>query len=224
MPDRVPFADLALATYCPRQLYYARRDDREPPPEAARARELAGRYPDLRVASDTALSTLDLAVPPAEFRHGLERAAGRLDRWADLVDPAETDVFLRGKDAHGRVAKTLADPPAPSLVSPGDPPPTGVWAPQSVRATAAALALSWREGTPVECAFVEYPRHGVVRRVKLTGARRGAYRRALASVRSMEGPPERLHDDAKCAACEYAHDCGVETRSLRSLLSPTGGR
>ncbi|MXR19851.1 hypothetical protein GRX66_04260, partial [Halobacterium sp. PCN9] len=37
----IAFSDLAVAVYCPRQLYYARRDDRDPPAEHRHARELA---------------------------------------------------------------------------------------------------------------------------------------------------------------------------------------
>lgn len=224
-PDSAPpsslvtFGDLATATYCPRKLYYARReDDRSPPARAAEARRLAGQYPDLLVASDTALQTFDLAVPPETYRTNLEHAAARYDRWPDLVAPTETDALVTGRDCRGRVHKVLADPAVPVLVSPGRPPDQGVWAPQGVRAVAAAKALSWREQRQVDHAFVEYPFHGVIRRVALTTRRVAAYRRTLRTVRSLDGPPARIHDDAKCGACEYRASCGVQTRSLRSLL------
>jgi len=231
--SHVTFSDLATATYCPRKLYYARReDDRSPPERAATAQRLATRYPDLLVASDTALGTFDLAVPPDEFRANLERATRRYeDRWPELAAPSETDVLLTGKDCRGKAGKILAgttspsDPeadsaggPVPTLVSPGEPPEEGVWAPQGVRAVAAAKALSWREQTPVEAAFVEYPFHGVIRRVRMTTRRRAVYRRTLRTVRSLDGPPPRIHDEAKCGACEYRATCGVKTRSLRSML------
>lgn len=224
MPAQSPvtFGDLATATYCPRKLYYERREaDRSPPQRAADARRLAARYPDLLVASDTALDTFDLAVPPDVFRTNLERASRRYDRWPDLVSPAETHVIVTGRDCRGRVDKVLATdtgPPLPALVSPGRPPDQGVWAPQGVRAVAAAKALSWREEQPVDAAFVEYPFHGVVRRVRLTTRRVATYRRTLRTVRRLDGPPPRLRDDAKCDACEYRTTCGVQTRSLRTLL------
>jgi len=214
-PGSVPFSDLALAAYCPRQLYYARRDDRDPPEVHEAARCLATDYDSLSVASEAALATYDLAVEPPEFRSNL---AASLDAHS-VADPAETAVSLRGKDAHGRVAKVHRDPLAPSLVSPGSPPEAGVWEPQSVRAVAAAKALSWREQTPAECAYVEYARHGVVRRVDLTTRKKAAYRRALRTARAIDGPPPRIHDDAKCGACDYRETCGTKTRTLASLLS-----
>lgn len=217
--DIVTFSDLATAAYCPRKLHYARQeDDRSPPERAAEARRLATRYPDLRVASDTALQTFDLAVPPDTFRRNLDRARAGLDRWQDLASPTETETVVTGKDCRGRIHKVLADPPIPVLVSPGQPPEQGVWAPQGVRVVAAAKALAWREEHPVDYALVEYPFHGVIRRVSMTTRRRAVYRRTLRTVRDLASPPARLHDDAKCGACEYSDTCGVQTRSLRSLL------
>ncbi|SEW17484.1 CRISPR-associated protein Cas4 [Halobacterium jilantaiense] len=214
-PDSVSFSDLALAAYCPRQLYYARRDDRDPPEAHDAARELATQYGSLSVASEAALATYDLAVEPPEFQSNL--AASLAAHSVD--DPAETAVYLRGKDAHGKAAKVHRGPLAPSLVTPGSPPEAGVWEPQAVRAVAAAKALSWREQTPVDHAFVEYARHGVVRRVELTTRKKAAYRRALRTARALDGPPPRIHDDAKCGACEYREECGTKTRTLGSLLS-----
>ena len=215
MPDTIAFGDLARAAYCPRQLYYVRRDDADPPPEYEHARDLAGRYDELSVASEAALDTFDLAVPPPEFRANLDAS---LDDHPRVSRPDETDVFLQGKDAHGRADKVFTGPLAVSVVTHGDPPEQGVWEPQTVRVVAAAKALSWREETPVERAFVEYPRHGVVRGVDLTTRRKAAYNRALRAARSIDGPPPRLHDDAKCGACEYSDECGTKTRTLRSLL------
>lgn len=223
MTDLVSLSDLAVAAYCPRKLYYARRGDRSTPAAAERARELSRSYSTLTVASDAALASMDLAVSPDTYRARLERLRTRLEAWESLVDPPETDVYVRGKDVHGRLGKIVADPLAPVHVSPGAPPETGVWEPQSVRAVAAAKALAWREESPVETAYVEYPRHGVVRRIPLTTRRKAAYRRALRAVRALDGPPPRLHDDGKCDACEYADDCGVATRSLRSMLSIGSG-
>jgi len=214
--DSVAFSDLARAAYCPRQLYYARREDRTPPPEHDEALELAGRYDAFAVASAAALATYDIAVEPHEFRSNVRAS---LDRHPRVSDPAETAVFVRGKDAHGRVAKVHTGPLAVSVVTPGSPPEAGVWEPQSVRAVAAAKALAWRESTPVETAYVEYARHGVVRELSLTTRRKAAYRRALRAVRGLDGPPPRLHDDAKCGACEYSDRCGAKTRTLGSLLS-----
>jgi CRISPR-associated exonuclease Cas4 len=219
VPDTVAFSDLARAAYCPRQLYYARSDDTDPPAEYEAARDLAGQYSDLAVASVTALATFDLAVEPAEFRSNLRRS---LDRHPGVADPRESAVFLRGKDAHGRADKLVAGDSGalvPSLVTHGSPPETGVWEQQGVRATAAAKALAWREEREVDTALVEYARHGVVREVSLTTRRKAAYRRALRAARGLNGPPPRIHDDAKCGACDYRETCGTRTRTLGSLLS-----
>ena len=108
--------------------------------------------------------------------------------------------------------------PTPSLLSTGSPPENGVWYPQTVHAVAAAKALAFERETPVERAFVEYPTHGIVREVPLTARRKAAYRGTVRTLESIDGPPPRLDDDAKCEPCEYREECGVRTRSLRSLL------
>ncbi|GGN05714.1 CRISPR-associated protein Cas4 [Halarchaeum nitratireducens] len=214
MSDLVSFSDLATAAYCPRQLYYRRREGvRDLPASVDRVRELARRYPTLVEASDAALRNT-VAVDPATYR---ARLGAVLTRYPGLVSPDETDVLLTGKDCRGRAAKVVS-PLAPTLVSPGEPPEAGVWEPQRVRAVAAAKALAWRERTPVEYAYVEYPRHAVVREVPITARAKAAYRRTLRTVRGMDGPPSRLRNDAKCANCDYRTDCGVRTRSLSSLL------
>jgi CRISPR-associated exonuclease Cas4 len=244
------FSDLARAAYCPRQLYYARRDDdRGPPAEAREVRELAFRYPELRAADDATLRDLPVERPPAEYRRALDRLAGR-DYWDALVDPGEREVLLEGRDCRGIAHKVLervgeateegaeaetdagtgdgtgteienegdGRAPVPVLVSPGSPPERGVWGPQSVRAVAAAKALAWERGRPVERALVEYPAHAAVRAVSATTRRKARYRTALRTVRGLDGPPPRVRDSTKCEACEYVSECGVRTRSLRSLL------
>ncbi|WP_117593453.1 CRISPR-associated protein Cas4 [Haloprofundus halophilus] len=217
------FTDLSRATYCPRQLYYARRDeDRGPPSEVADVRELAFRYEELVDADDEAIRGLPVAVEPDEYRRALDRLRER-DEWTSLCNPAERDRLLRGRDARGIAHKILPDeseddPPIPTLVSPGHPPEQGVWKPQKVRAVAAAKALSWEEEREVPRALVEYPAVGAVRTVRLTTRAKAAYRTAVRTVRSMDGPPPRLRGSDKCSSCEYRSRCGVKTRSLRSLL------
>lgn len=213
------FGDLARAAYCPRQLHYARRaDDREPPPSVRERRRLAFRYRELRDADAETLGDLPIEPRPAGYRHALATLAER-DDWDALADPDEPHGLVTGKDCRGRVDKIVpGDPPVPTLVSPGTPPETGVWNPQAVRAVAAAKALAWERQRPVERALVEYPVHGVVREVRLTTGKRAAYRDTVRTVRTMADPPPRVDDDAKCDACEYADECGVRTRSLRSLL------
>lgn len=218
------FSELATAAYCPRQCYYARReDDFGAPPEAVEpVRELAFRYGELAGADDAALAAAPIEVPPARYRRTLDAARARLDRFPGLVDPADRDVYLRGREAHGVAHKLLDggadEPPVPSLVSAGAPPERGVYEPQSVRAVAAAKALANERERPVDTAFYEYPAYGVVRTVPLTTRRKAAYRRTVRTLEAMDGPPPRVDDDAKCAACDYRAECGVRTRSLRSLL------
>ncbi|QZP36634.1 CRISPR-associated protein Cas4 [Halobaculum magnesiiphilum] len=235
MPREKPtFTDLATATYCPRQLYYDRReDDRDPPPAATARIDLAFRYPELRELDDAALAAEPIDRPPGEYRAALDRLAERSD-WTALSAPTNTRVLLDGKDARGVAHKVLGatgadaprdeggkpsgDPPVPVIVSPGDPPDRGVWEPQSVRAVAAMHALSWQEGRRIRRALVEYPAHGVVREVSLSVRRSGTYRRVLRSVRELDGPPARLSGSEKCRECRHRANCGVKTRSLRSLI------
>lgn len=214
------FTDVSQAAYCPRQVYYARRDgDSGPSPEDRRRQRLAFSYDELRVADDERLGAEPIALSPAAYRAALDRLAER-DDWDALCDPAETDVALTGKDCRGRVHKLLDtdDGRVPSLVSPGTPPERGVWEPQQVRAVAAAKALSWERAETTSHALVEYPAHGIVRTVRLTTRAKAAYRRALRAVRSLDGPPPRLRDTSRCRACSYRDRCGVRTRSMRSLL------
>lgn len=217
MPDTVPLADLALAAYCPRKLYYARQTDRSPPDEYEAALRLSRQY-DTFLSGRVDPPAADLELDPAPYCNRLEAARAASPRWAALTDPDRTEVFLAGKDVHGRAAKVLSDPPEPVIVSPGAPPPDGVWQPQTVRAVGAAKALAWEESTPVERAVVEYPRHGVIRSVPLTTRRTAAYRRTLRVVQSMDGPPPRVSEDSKCESCRFADQCGTRTRSLTSLL------
>ncbi len=217
-PDTVPFSDLARAAYCPRQLYYARQTDRTVPDDVTERIELAFDYPALREASADRLRDAPVVATPETYRDRLETVADR-DDWAELIDPAERRVFLAGKDCHGLVHKLLAgDPPVPTLVSPGEPPERGVWEPQAVRAVAAAKALAWTREREIPRALVEYPAYGVVRTVRLTVRKKGAYRRALRAARGIDGPPPRLTDSTKCEPCPFREQCGVTTTSLRSLL------
>lgn len=241
----VAFSDLARAAYCPRQLYYARRDgDRSVPPAVRERMDLAFRYRALRASDDDALAAEPVALSPGAYREALDALAARRV-WPHLVDPARRRVTLAGRDCRGVVGKVLdgdgradrnghapddcgpdgpdeetgdGDPPVPVVVSPGDPPERGVWEPQRVRAVAAAKALAWEERREVPRALVEYPAHAVVRTVRLTTYNRAAYRRTLRTVRSLGDPPPRVDGEAKCDACDYRETCGTRTRSLRSLL------
>jgi len=228
----IPFSDVAVAAYCPRQLYYARRDDDRAVPAEARARiDLAFRYPALADAPDATLRRLPIRRSPAAYRRNLDRLRER-DDYDRLAHPDRERAFVSGKDCHGTVHKVLAgggdaagsaddadpaDPPVPTVVSPGEPPENGVWEPQSVRAVAAAKAVAWERERGVPRALVEYPSVGAVREVRLTTRKKAAYRRALRAARAIDGPPSRVDDD-RCSACDYRETCGVGRRSFRSLL------
>ena len=213
------FREVAVAAYCPRKLYYRRRaSDAElgPPPEVERIRALADRYPAL-LADETALREAPIAVTPTQYRSRLGAAKAGLDAWDDLVDPEARDVLVDGEETRGRIHKRLPGPSL-SLIFGGEPPENGVWHPQSVRLVAAATALADAERAPVERVYAEYPAYGTVRTVTLGRRRVGAYREALRTARSIDGPPARTNNQAKCEPCEHTERCGVQTRSLRSKL------
>ncbi|WP_248904253.1 CRISPR-associated protein Cas4 [Halocatena marina] len=211
------FTDIALAAYCPRKLYYRWHEDEYDPPKRDERFELAFRYPEL-LDPDRRLQTEPIAVTPVTYRCNLGRARARIDAFDSLCEPSSRETFLTGRQARGIAHKVLEDPLAPSIVSVGEPPETGVWGPQNVRAVAAAKALAWERETPVDRAFIEYSTHGVVREIELTARRVGQYRRALRTAASVDGPPSRTRNTSKCESCEYRPQCGVRTRSLRSLL------
>ena len=212
------FSELSRAAYCPRQLYYARKhDDGEPPDSVEEKQGLAFRYRELRTADDETLAALPIERSPETYREALDSLSTR-PVWEDLCEPVETGYYVEGKDCAGLLHKILpGDPPTPTLISPGEPPAEGVWKPQTVRAVAAAKALAWEREREIPRTLIEYPAVGVVRAVPLTTRRTATYRRVLRTVRAMDGPPPRVNDD-RCDSCEYRTECGVSTRSLKSLL------
>ncbi|RQH00987.1 CRISPR-associated protein Cas4 [Natrarchaeobius oligotrophus] len=221
--EYVTFSDLRTAAYCPRKLYYRRAGDgdREPPPRVEAVRGLERRYEDLLEASPGALTNEPIAVPSVHYRETLTGTRDRLveaGEWQRLRDPRDRDVLATGRDCRGVVHKVLAEPLEPVLLSTGEPPERGVWESQSVHAVAAAKALGYEEETAIERAWLEYPAYGVIRSIDLTTRRKARYRRALRTVRNVDGPPSRIHNRSKCDGCEYAGRCGVRTRTLRSLL------
>ncbi|MFD1586098.1 hypothetical protein ACFR9U_03825 [Halorientalis brevis] len=212
------FRDVETAAYCPRKLYYRRRSGPpDVPDEVAACRSLAFEYERL-LDSDADLLAAPIEVSPTQFRSRLGATKARLDCWDALVDPPERETTLEGRECRGVAHKVIEDPLAPSLVFAGQPPEQGVWEPQSVRLVAAAKALAWTRETPIERAFAEYPAYGVVRDVPLTTRRKAAYRKAVRTADAIDGPPARVDSDAKCSPCEFREQCGVRTRSLRSLL------
>lgn len=213
------FRDLATAAYCPRKLYYRRRDPEEfeTPDDVRKRRELAFQY-DRLLTDDDALQAAPIEVSPTTYRSRLGCLRARLSNWEELVDPADRDVFLTGRECRGIAHKLLADEPTVSLVFAGEPPEQGVWHPQSVHLVAAAKALAWERETTVDAVYAEYPAYGVVRRVDVGTRRKAQYREAVRTADTIDGPPARVDSDAKCSPCEYRGECGTRTRSLRSLL------
>jgi CRISPR-associated exonuclease Cas4 len=213
------FRDVATAAYCPRKLYYRRRqpDADRTPERVEERRALAFQYEQL-LCDDAALAAAPIAVTPTQYRSHLGCAKARLDAWDRLADPDGREVFLSGRECRGIAHKLLADEPTLSLVFGGEPPDQGVWHPQSVRLVAAAKALAWERETGVERVFAEYPAHGVIRDIELTTRRKAAYREAVRTADAIDGPPARVDTDAKCSPCEFSQQCGTRTRSLRSLL------
>ena len=212
------FRDIEIAAYCPRKLYYRRQDpdETERPAIVAERRALAFEYKQL--LNGDGLGTAPIEVTPTQFRSRLGCARAQLERWEELVTPAEREAFLSGRECRGIVHKRLTDPPSLSLVFAGQPPDNGIWRPQSARLVAAAKALAWEEETAIETVFAEYPAYGVVRRVDVDARRTAAYREAVRIADSIEGPPTRINNDEKCKPCEYRSECGVRTRSLLSRL------
>jgi CRISPR-associated exonuclease Cas4 len=212
------FTDLALAAYCSRKLYYRWREESYDPPDRDERHELAFRYPSL-LDPDTDLTAEPVAVSTTTYRSNLGCSRARIGSAFDaLCDPSARDVFLTGRQARGIAHKVIESPLAPSIVSAGEPPETGVWKPQTVRAVAAAKALAWERETAIDRAFVEYSTHGIIREFELTARRVGLYRRAVRTAAGIDGPPPRTRNADKCKSCEYQSQCGVRTRSLRSLL------
>lgn len=201
------FSELATAIWCPRKLYYRRRQRPETVREGVREHhELAFRYPDL-LATNADLDSEPIAVTPTQFRARLHAARERLP-WAALVDPDDTQVHLDGREAAGVADKVLGSPLAPSVIATVDPPTRGIWPAHSVHAVAAARALAWERGTSVDVAFVEYPTHGVIHRVLLTPRLLALYRRAIATVQSLDAPPPRFDSEIRCTHCAYRPECG----------------
>lgn len=217
------FRAVETAAYCPRKLYYRRRAPDEPaavPDTVEMRRDLTFAYERL-LADDAALQAAPIEVTPTQFRSQLGCARARLDDgdWAGLVDPARREAFLSGRECRGIAHKVLDTPsPSASLAFTGEPPDTGVWHPQSVRLMAVAKALSWEHETEVERVFAEYPAYGVIREVAVDARRTAEYREAVRIADAIDGPPARTDNRAKCAPCEFSSECGVRTRSLRSLL------
>ena len=215
----IAFHELAVAAYCPRQLYYARRTETwEPPTETTERRALAFRYRELG-NDPAAVAAAPISIEPRRWLENL--AAARRQRWWPAVcDPVGREVLVEGRRCRGVVHKLLEiDGPVPGIVSAGAPPDRGVWTTDSVRAVAAAKALASERGASIDRAIVEYPGYGIIRPITLTDRRRAAYRRALAAASTQSGRPPRVQNPNKCAACDFRRRCRPDAHP-----APTGDR
>lgn len=213
------FRDVEAAAYCPRKLYYRQRapEEAEIPDIVGERRRLAFTYEQL-LTDDDAIRDAPIEPTETQYRSNLGCVRARLRRWEELADPADSDVFLSGRDCRGIAHKVLESPPTVSLAFAGEPPQEGVWQPQSVRLVAATKALAWERERSIESAFAEYPAYGIVRKIDVDARRTAAYREAVRIADAIDGPPARTNSSSKCKPCEYRPQCGVQTRSLRSLL------
>jgi CRISPR-associated exonuclease Cas4 len=214
------FRDIETAAYCPRKLYYRRRDPEteQPPDSVEKRRTLAFEYEQL-LRDDQALNQAPIAVTPTQYRSSLGCARASVDCWEELIAPVEENVFLEGRECHGIAHKLLDTEPASlSLAFTGAPPEQGVWEPQSVRLMAGAKALSWEYETDVERVFAEYPAYGIIRPIAVDARRTATYRAAVRTADAIDGPPAKTNNRSKCRPCEYRDQCGVRTRTLGSLL------
>lgn len=211
------FSELALGAYCLRKLHYRRQRPSTDKHSTSDTWDLANRYPELLT---TSVPASRLGTDPETVATNLRRARDRYQTaWPSLLNPQVRDRLIAGVDCRGRVAKVLdTEPQSPTLVSPGRPPENGVWHPHSVKAVAAARALALQSGRQIDRAFLEYPKHGVIRAVHMTTRRVTEYRRTLKAVKNLRTPPARTDNASKCQSCEYQEDCGVQSRSLRSML------
>ena len=79
--------DVALAAYCPRKLYYRRREpdvERSPPAAVEAVRDLAFDYPAL-LADASRLQDAPIEECPAAYQSHLRGAKARLDAWDALA-------------------------------------------------------------------------------------------------------------------------------------------
>jgi len=215
------FRDVETAAYCPRKLYYRRNspEDEDVPEIVEERRALAFEYERL-LGEEAAIRDAPIESTPTQYRSRLGCVKAKLDCWDELADPTARNVFLSGRECRGIAHKLLdtGKSPSVSLVFGGEPPETGIWEPQSVRLMAAAKALSWERETEVQRVFAEYPAYGVVREIEVDARRTAAYRAAVRTADAVDGPPARTSNRSKCQPCEFRSECGVKTRSLRSLL------
>lgn len=201
------FSELSQAAYCLRKLHYRRGDGWEATHEGITPDRLSHRYDELL---DCRVPREVLSRDPATVAANLERTREAFpELWPSLLSPQEIGVYLNGPAGRGYVNKVLdTDPPVPTFASGGRPPSTGVWRPHAVRAVAIGRALARQRNRSLQRVLVEYPRHGIVRAVRLSERRLAMYRRVRRAVSEMGDSPPRTDNPSKCRSCEYEARCG----------------
>lgn len=107
---------------------------------------------------------------------------------------------------------------APSILSPGTPPSTGVWQRHRILLAAYALLMEEHYDTVVRRGFVEYLRCGVVREAVLrTRERRDVLHmlRRIEKILHEQVLPERPRK-APCNGCKYLEQCHETPNTLAS--------
>ncbi|MDY6775783.1 MAG: Dna2/Cas4 domain-containing protein [Halobacteria archaeon] len=246
--DRFSLSEIRQAAYCPRQFYFDLRldshDDLTLSPVYFVLKEIAYRYGDF--IEDPRRAT-EKAVDLAEYDYGAEIPSDILDSegidveevrsrlrqtrtdsgfWDEIESPRHEETYIdAGSETqiHGTLDKVVSVDGSlrPSVVKTGTPPRNGVWEPQRVEATAAARLVESEFGQDVGTAYVEYPRHGVVR--ETTVSRR--YERRLDSVldslrEAVDGEaPSKTSNTNRCEPCDYSSKCSRKTSLLSRLRS-----
>ena len=225
-------SEVRNAVYCGRQAYY--EEQREachiPSAETRVLRELAYIYPTVVESPDDALrracETADVSVS-LDLSDAVDALAeirdGESSLWEAVAYPDREERYVESDRLHGTVDKLSfgdEDEPLVSLVKTGTPPAQGVWSSERVEAAAVRELASVTCDTEVRHVVVEYPRVGALRTVELGRDDERALGRAVETLEEIEKGvvPSRTDNRAKCEACDFKQECGVETKSVLTRL------
>ena len=190
-------------------------------------RELAYVYPTVVESPDEAVRlACDVAGVEVEIdpSHAAEALAEVRDKrpavWDDIARPDREERYVEGDRLQGTIDKLSFgdDGVTVSVINTGEPPARGVWSSERVEA-AAVRRLASTVGE-IHRVVIEYPHVGAVREIDVGRDDERALERALETLEDIEEgvPPARTDNRAKCEACDFSDDCGVETRSLLTRL------